>query len=121
MVSKLEAISRNLDTGNISIVDIQKIKISQTEIEHLWAAADEKGEGSKPKSGHATVSNALKLRIQECTVFEKQKDFLLRLCQIIPTTVKGMPIVCAICTHYVFLCQVLAKLWKNFRKIITPS
>ena len=85
-ISKLEELSKQLHTGDITILDLQKIQKSLPEMKRLCDAAEEQ------KSRHmsyAQMSLDLPLRIKEYDFFEKQNGILHHLCQKLSPKIKG--------------------------------
>ena len=61
-------------------------------MKQLCEAAEQKDGKSKQTvklSSYAVMYQAVHLRLEEYTAFEKQKCFLLQLCQKIPSSVEG--------------------------------
>ena len=83
-VSKLEDVAKQLQTGEISVSDLQMIDKSQPEMKRLCDAADEVNDKSTQRS-----QSSLQSRLKEYGVFVEQKHFLLHLCNKIPDDIKG--------------------------------
>ena len=97
-VSKLDYVAKQLQTGEISILELQMIHNSQLEMKQLCEAAEETEEKPKQKAGYAKSMNlALNSRLTECKVFEKQSALLLKLCNEILDDVKGESIAYYLC------------------------
>ena len=91
-VSKLDDIFRQLQSREISIQDLQKIKTSLQQMKQLCEATEQKDDKSKKTvelTSYAVMHCAVNLRLEEFNEFEKQKCFLLQLCQKIHGGVKG--------------------------------
>ena len=86
-VSKLEAVSKQLQTGEISVSDLHMINTSQQEMKRLCDAADEMDNKSTQTSN--SMDLALQSRLKEYGVFVKQNGFLLHLCNKIPNNING--------------------------------
>ena len=62
------------------------------QVKQLCEASEQKDGKSKQTvepSSYAVMNRAVHLRLEEFTVFEKQKCILLQLCQRIPSDIKG--------------------------------
>ena len=87
-VSKLEDISKQLFIGEVSVLDLQKIRDKQQQMKRLCDATKQKKEGKNVL--YDALSNAVPLRLEEFETVKKQQGFLLQLCTRIHHDVKGI-------------------------------
>ena len=93
-ISQLEEVSRQLQEGNVTIFDLQKIKDGRDQMRRLCeaASADQKKDKSDQRAGEMSYNamfQAVRLRIEEFTSFEEQQRYLLNLCQRINPQIKS--------------------------------
>ena len=86
-VSKLEDISRQLFSGEVSMLDLQKIRDKQQQMKRLCDATKQTNLGKNVL--YEVLSNAMPLRLEEFESVKKQQSFLLHLCTRIHHEVKG--------------------------------
>ena len=94
-LSQLEQVSRQLQGGDITVVDLQKIRSGQQQMERLCKAANSeqrKGDKSEQKGGQLSYDaliHSVELRLEEFNTLEKQQSFLQNLCEKIHPSIKG--------------------------------
>lgn len=83
-IIKFNSVSSQLQTGEISCLDMHEVNKSLPAMKQLCEAAEEKEKKTKKKSEDSSLFNtlreAIKCRLQEYKVFIKQRDCVLRLC-----------------------------------------
>ena len=94
-ISQLEEVSRQLQEGDITIFDLQKIKDGRDQMRRLCeaaASADQKKDKSDQRAGEMSYNamfQAVRLRIEEFKRFEQQQSYLLKICQRINPQIKS--------------------------------
>ena len=94
-LSQLEQVSRQLQRGDITVVDLQKIRTGHQQMERLCEAANSeqrKEDKSEQKGGqllYDVLIHSVELRLDEFNTLEKQQGFLLNLCEKIHPSIKG--------------------------------
>jgi hypothetical protein len=95
-LSQLEQVSRQLQGGDITVVDLQKIRSGQQQMERLCKAANSeqrKGDKSEQNGGQLSYDaliHSVELRLEEFNTLEKQQGFLQNLCEKIHPSIKGV-------------------------------
>lgn len=91
-ISKLEDVTRQLQTGAITILDLQEIKREQQQMKRLCQSASaQQKEASKSVEmmTYETMVFRVAQRIQEFESFRQQQGILLNLCLKIHQEIKG--------------------------------
>ena len=93
-ISRLEEVFKQLQEGEITIVDLQKIKDKSEQMKRLCeaASADQKKDEPERRGGEMSYDamlEAVKQRIEEFEKFKQHKDYLLSLCQKIQPPLIG--------------------------------
>ena len=83
-ISQLELVSQQLSSGDITVLDLEKIE-THSEIMKCLCDAVKREE----KSGH-DLHQTLKLRFDELSEYHDQRSHLECVCRTIHPTIKGM-------------------------------
>ena len=91
-ISRLEEVFKQLQEGEITIVDLQKIKDKSEQMKRLCEAASADQKKDKRREGEMSYDamfEAVKQRIEEFEKFKQHKGYLLSLCQKIQPPLRG--------------------------------
>ena len=90
-ISQLNAVSWQLQEGDITVMELQKVLAKEEHMKRLCEAAS-----AEPKNEYRSLvqefSDTLQLRVQEFKSFKEQQGFLIHLCQRIYPQIEGQQI-----------------------------
>ena len=87
-ISQLTAVSQQLQEGDITVMELQKIVAKEEHMKRLCNAASAEPK-NKNRSHVQVLTGTLQLRLHECKSFKEQQGFLLHLCQRIHPQIEG--------------------------------
>ena len=95
-ISKLEEVSKQLEKGSITILDLRKIKDKQQQMKRLCesASAQQKETNMPVEVTYERMIFTVGQRMQEFEIFKKQQGVRLHLCHNIRHEIKGKTITC---------------------------
>ena len=82
-ISKLEDICQKLLSGDISVLELQKIQKAQLAMKRLCAAAEVKDKSKKTRyyASYDVIDRVMKQKLKEYEAFRNQQKYLLHLCR----------------------------------------
>ena len=123
--SKLEDVSRQLQTGEVTILDLQMIKREQQQMKRLCesASAQQKKTSKSMEMTYEAMIVTVDLRMQEFESFREQQGILLHLCHKIRQDIKGKTILVMVYVlmFYLILFQVSEKQRLSSKRIMIPT